>query len=87
MKTNYIPEHKNIGITDESKKVYLTINAKVREVEKTYTVQFSTNGNPYDVLRNHLYVFNITSVDNVTASLNYEVKQWENVIIDVPAFN
>jgi hypothetical protein len=83
----YIPEHKNIGITDESKKVYLTINAKVRGVEKTYTVQFSTNGKPYDVLRNHLYVFNITSVDNVTASLNYEVKQWEYITVDVPAFN
>lgn len=83
----YIPEHKNINITDDSKKVCLIISAKVREVEKIYTVQFSTDGKPYDVLRNHLYVFNITSVDNITASLAYEVKQWEYVTVDVPAFN
>lgn len=83
----YIPEHQNIGITDNNKKVCLTINAKVREVEKTYTVQFSTNEKPYNVLRNHMYVFNITSVDKVTASLTYEVKQWEYVTVDVPAFN
>lgn len=83
----YIPEHKNIGITNNDKKVCLTINAKVREVEKTYTVQFSTNGKAYNVLRNHLYVFNITSVDKVTSKLTYEVKQWEYVTVDVPAFN
>lgn len=80
----YIPEHKNVEAKD---KVYLTIHANVREVAKTYTVQFSTNEKPYNVLRNYLYVFNITSVDEVTASLDYEVKKWEYITVDVPSFN
>lgn len=82
----YIAEHQNKG-TAEDKKVYLSITAKVRDVEKNYTVPFSEGKNPYDVLRNHIYVFNITSVDKVTAALTYEVKQWENIDVDVPSFD
>lgn len=82
----YIPEHKNAEVSDDQK-VCLTIQAQVREVEKTYTVQFSANEQPYNVLRNHLYVFNITGVDEVTASLTYEVKKWEYITVGVPSFD
>lgn len=82
----YIPEHKNVGVQAE-RKVYLTIQAKVRDVAKTYAVQFSTGERDYDILRNNLYVLNITSVDEVTASLNYEVAKWEEINVDVPSFD
>lgn len=82
----YIAEHKNVGVDDKDK-VYLTIAAEVREVEKTYTVQFSTKEGAYDVLRNNIYLFNITGVDKVTSALSYEVKQWEEEIVDVPSFD
>jgi len=80
----YIPEHKNVGAED-NRRVYLTIHAKVWGTEKDYTVQFSTNEQPYDVLRNHLYVFNITSVDAVT--VYYEVAKWEEINVNVPSFD
>lgn len=90
----YIPEHKNKTVAD-TKRVYLLIKAKVKREEKeetvikdeTYTIPFSTNGTYYNVLRNNMYVFNIKSVDSYTGSLNYEVKQWVDITVDVPAFN
>lgn len=81
----YIPEHKNIGEAKE-KKIYLVIKAKARGKEKTYTIPFSNNGIDYDVLRNHLYVFNITSV-KMDVALEYEVKAWEIKNINVPSFD
>lgn len=82
----YIPEHKNIGVA-ENKKVSLVIEASVNNNTKTYTLAFAENGETYDVLRNYMYVFNIKSVNtDVDATLIYDVKQWENIAIDVPAF-
>lgn len=81
----YIPEHKNIGAEKEAK-VYLVIEAEARGKMKSYTIPFSENGKDYNVLRNHIYVFNITSV-NMDVTLDYEVKVWETENIDVPSFD
>lgn len=85
----YIPEHKNIGV-DNSKQLELIIKAKVKGQNKDYTIEFKDdNGNIFDVYRNNIYVFNITSVkmDDVTSTLRYEVKKWEYINVDVPSFN
>lgn len=84
----YIPEHLNIGVKDEQK-ITLTIKAKVKGHTKTYTVPFSENGKDYNVLRNYIYVFNITSVEmdiDVTSTLEYEVKAWNEEEIEVAPF-
>ena len=81
----YIPEHQNTGAQTE-KKIYLVIKAVARGKEKSYTIPFSENGKDYNVLRNHMYVFNITSV-KMDVTLEYEVKAWDEENIDVPSFD
>ena len=84
----YLPEHKNVGVT--GKKAYLEIDAMVKGESKTYTLAFAQNGNPHDVLRNYIYVFNIRSVKmdiDVTSTLEYEVKAWNEETVDIPSFN
>lgn len=85
----YIPEHQNIGVS-EANQLYLTIKAKVKkQFNNTYTLRFTKEDGAYDVLRNNLYIFNITKVtmDDVSTDVQYEVKKWEEVEIDVPSFN
>lgn len=85
----YIPEHQNVGVNKEQK-VYLEINATVKGIAKNYTLAFTQNDNPHNVLRNYLYVFNIRSVKmevNVEPTLEYEVKVWEEETVDIPSFN
>lgn len=86
----YIPEHKNIGV-EATNKVYLTIKARIKgKTEVDYTIAFSKNDADYNVLRNYIYVFNITSVKmdiDVISTLEYEVKAWNEETIDVPSFD
>lgn len=85
----YIPEHKNAGVNND-KRVYLTIETEVKGQPRTYNIDFKENESYYDVLRNYIYVFNITSVKmdiDVTPTLEYEVKAWSEVTVDIPSFN
>lgn len=83
----YIPEHKNTGV-DESLKAYLKIQAMVNNVYKEYTLPFIENSAAYDILRNHVYIFNITSVKMGTdSSLEYEVIPWDSETVEIPPFN
>lgn len=85
----YIPEHKNIGV-DKAEQLYLKIEAKVKGQIKYYDIMFSENGSDYDVLRNYMYVFNITNVKvevDVNPILEYEVKIWEEKTVNIPSFN
>lgn len=85
----YIPEHKNVEVA-ENEKVYLTIEAIMNGQTKSYIIPFKESGKDYNVLRNYIYVFNITSVKTdvpIEATLKYEVKVWEEETIDIPAFD
>lgn len=84
----YIPEQKNIGV-DEQKKIYLTIKATMNGGNpKTYILPFIKDGSAYDVLRNYVYVFNITSVKSeIESTLKYEVKSWEEEEVKIPSFD
>ena len=86
----YIPEHLNIEVQSENK-VYLTITATVKsKTGVKYTIPFSENNIDYNVLRNYIYVFNITNVKmdiDVTSTLEYEVKAWNEETVDIPSFN
>lgn len=81
----YIPEHKNIN---EEGKVYLIVKAMVKGTERDYNIAFSKNDADYNVLRNYIYVFNITSVKmDIDFTLEYEVKKWDEETIDIPSFD
>ena len=83
----YLPEHKNVGVT--GKKAYLEIDAMVKGKSKTYTLAFAQKGNPHDVLRNYMYVFNIRSVKmdiDVEPTIDYEVAIWDKKEIEVAPF-
>ena len=83
----YLPEHKNVGVT--GKKAYLEIDAMVKGKSKTYTLAFAQKGNPHDVLRNYMYVFNIRSVKmdiDVEPTIDYEVAIWDKKEIEVALF-
>lgn len=84
----YIPEHKNIGIAEDNR-VYLHIKANVYDMPKEYDLAFTHNGNIHDVLRNYIYIFNIKSIkaQDASLSLDYTVKKWDLISVDVPSFN
>lgn len=91
----YMPEYKNNGRSAsnickvEIKGVLTTANGRL--AWKKYTLDFQKEGEALqDVLRNHLYRFNITNITNevaVTSSMDYEVEKWDLISIDVPPFN
>lgn len=60
----------------------------VKGESKTYTLAFAQNGNPHDVLRNYMYVFNIRSVKmDIDVGIDYEVAIWDEKEIEVAPFN
>lgn len=91
----YMPEYKNIGRVAsnickvEIKGILTTVNGNL--AWKTYRLEFQKKGEGLqDILRNHLYRFNITNITNesaVTSSLDYEVQKWDFISINVPPFN
>lgn len=92
----YIPEYKNIGVASNiqsSLKIIGTLTTTLGEnVEKTYTLPFKKDGKgvSFDILRNNLYIFNITSISKdieIEHELSYTVEKWEEISIDIPSFN
>lgn len=84
----YIPEHENLG---NGSKVYLEITATAYGKDEIYKLYFKDNNNSEcNVLRNHIYIFNIVSVElkqpPVNAELTYKVEDWGNIQIDIPPF-
>lgn len=93
----YIPEYKNIGVASNNQsslKIIGTLTTASGETvnNKTYTLPFKKNGtgDVFDILRNNLYIFNITSISKdveVEHGLKYTVEKWEEINIDIPSFN
>ncbi len=92
----YIPEYKNKGVSDDQVS-YLEITGELttslsEKIQKVYRIDFKVNGkgDPFDILRNNWYKFNITSISqdvNVTTQCSYEVEKWDYINVDVPPFN
>lgn len=76
----YLPEHE---ITGGDNDVTLTVNFTYNGEERTGTLYFKNyqTGNPWDVIRNHSYVFNITGVisDVGIDILEYQVIDWTTI--------
>lgn len=97
--TIYLPEYSNVSHADDKSVVQVTLRKD--EHEKTYDIPFceyTEQGAPvlakeYNVVRNHIYRFNITRVAAGSLKLNFEVADWEKatnlptlVTIDYPTY-
>ena len=76
-----MPEHE---ITGGDNDVTITVNFTYNGEERTGTLYFKDyqTGNPWDVIRNHSYVFNITGVNSAVdteSTLQYQVMNWTSV--------
>ena len=82
----YLPEQSNTakGATPVKLLVEYTYNGKAYTGEEAGLIEFidSETQKPFDVIRNHSYIFNIASVntaEDVKATLKYQVIDWTSV--------
>ena len=83
----YVPEYNNADSKDAYLEVTLQEDATRKEVNlKSPNIYFRnyTNGNPiegsdYDLIRNHWYQFDITTVDDGELTFEYRVLLWDKV--------
>ena len=81
--TLYLPEYDN-GTGNTPATLSVTVADEDNQPE-TYTLEFKnyTNGQPtgdaYNIVRNHLYRYTITKIDNGQLTVNYQVLPWEKV--------
>ena len=80
--TLYLPEYDN-GTTPATLTVTVTDEDKKQE---TYTLEFKdyeggkpTTGDAYDIVRNHLYRYTITKIDNGQLTVQHKVMPWNKV--------
>jgi len=79
----YLPEQLN----NETQSVTLTVHYTYNGISKSKAISFSDH--KWDIIRNHSYVFNISSVTPTTieCKLYYVVENWDEVTINIPDFN
>lgn len=80
----YLPEQLN---DDASKAVCMDVYYTYNDQSKSKTLNFADYD--WDIIRNHSYIFNISSVTQTTidCKLYYVVENWEEVTINIPEFN
>lgn len=81
--TLYLPEYDN-GMSNTPATLAVTVADEDNQPE-TYTIEFKnyTNGQPtgdaYNIVRNHLYRYTITKIDNGQLTVQHQVMPWEKV--------
>ena len=81
--TLYLPEYDN-GTGNTPATLSVTVADEDNQTE-TYTLEFKnyTNGQPtgeaYNIVRNHLYRYTITKIDNGQLTVQHQVMPWEKV--------
>lgn len=80
----YLPEQQN---DENATAVCLDVYYTYNNVSKSKTLNFADY--QWDVIRNHSYIFNISSVTqtSIECKLYYVVENWEEVTINIPDFN
>lgn len=85
--TLYLPEYDN-GTGNTLATLAVTVADEDNQPE-TYTIEFKnyTNGQPtgdaYNIVRNHLYRYTITKIDNGQLTVQYRVLPWEKVTSNI----
>lgn len=80
----YLPEQLN----SDASAVTLEVSYTYGGQSKTGTIEFKKNGTGerMDIVRNHVYVFNIQIKEEVDAKLYYTVEDFTEKTINIPAF-
>lgn len=85
--TLYLPEYDN-GTGNTPATLTVTVADEDNQPE-TYTLEFKnyTNGQPtgeaYNIVRNHLYRYTITKIDNGQLTVQHQVMPWDKVTSDI----
>lgn len=83
--TLYLPEYDN---GTNAATLSVTVADEDKQTE-TYTLEFKnyTNGQPtgeaYNIVRNHLYRYTITKIDNGQLTVQHQVMPWDKVTSDI----
>lgn len=73
----YLPEYEN---STDAAKIQVTVNGETYELEfKDYENGAPKEGTQYDIVRNHIYRYTITGVDDGELKLEYRVLLWDKV--------
>lgn len=89
--TLYLPEYDNgTGNTPATLTATLTVTVADGDgQEETYPLEFKTyeegqpTGEAYNIVRNHLYRYTITKIDNGQLAVSYRVLPWEKVTSNI----
>lgn len=74
----YLPEYKNTETS--AAKIQVTVNGETYDLEfKDYENGAPKDGTQYDIVRNHIYRYTITGVNDGKLKLEYRVLLWDKV--------
>lgn len=73
----YLPEYKNTETS--AAKIQVTVNSETYELEFKNYENGTPTGAPYDIVRNHIYRYTITGVNDGELTFEYRVLLWDEV--------
>ena len=72
----YLPEYNN---STNSAKIQVTVNGETYPLEFKNYENGTPTGDPYDIVRNHIYRYTITGVNDGELTFEYRVLLWDEV--------
>lgn len=76
----YLPEYDN---STKPAKIQVTVNNETYELEFKDYVNGAPTGDPYDIVRNHIYRYTITGVNDGKLIIKYKAMPWELVTSEI----
>lgn len=82
----YLPEYNN---STNAAKIQVTVKNNTTNEEKPYDLEFkdyvngAPTGDPYDIVRNHIYHYTITGVNDGKLVIQYRAMPWELVTSEI----
>ncbi|WP_143269883.1 hypothetical protein [Bacteroides sp. An269] len=77
----YLPEYKNTETS--AAKIQVTVNSETYELEFKDYENGTPTGAPYDIVRNHIYRYTITGVNDGKLVIQYRAMPWELVTSEI----
>lgn len=76
----YLPEYDN---STDAAKIQVTVNDETYELEFKDYENGAPTGDPYDIVRNHIYRYTITGVNDGKLVIQYRAMPWELVTSEI----
>lgn len=76
----YLPEYDN---STDAAKIQVTVNGETYPLEFRNYENGAPTGNPYDIVRNHIYRYTITGVNDGKLTVKYRALQWDLVTSEI----